>query len=62
MEDKTTQMLIDVPTLAVKLSISPWTVRALVRDGKLKPTRIGRRVLFEQAEIDNFLQCCKAAN
>jgi excisionase family DNA binding protein len=31
--------------------VSPWTVRAYVRQGKIRPVRIGRRVLIEPDEI-----------
>jgi excisionase family DNA binding protein len=37
------------------LSISPYTVRAYLRTGQLKPTRIGRRVLFRQEELERFI-------
>jgi excisionase family DNA binding protein len=29
------------------LGISPWTVRSYIKTGKLKPVRLGRRVLVE---------------
>jgi excisionase family DNA binding protein len=31
--------------------VSAWTVRAYVRQGKITPVRIGRRVLIEPCEI-----------
>ena len=31
--------------------VSPWTVRAYIRQGKINPVRIGRRVLIEPCEI-----------
>ena len=37
------------------LGISQFTVRAYLRDGKLKPTRIGRRVLLRQEELERFV-------
>ncbi len=36
--------------------ISPWTVRSYIRQGKLRPVRIGRRVLFEEAELERFVE------
>jgi excisionase family DNA binding protein len=41
--------------VAKLLSVSPHTIRAFVRRGKLKPTRICRRLLFDPAEIARFL-------
>jgi excisionase family DNA binding protein len=37
------------------LGISPWTVRNYVRTGKLRPVRIGRRVLLAEAELEQFI-------
>jgi excisionase family DNA binding protein len=31
--------------------VSAWTVRAYIRQGKINPVRIGRRVLIEPREI-----------
>jgi excisionase family DNA binding protein len=38
------------------LSISPRTVRRYTADGKLKPVRIGRRVLLEPAELQRLVE------
>ncbi len=51
----------DVPQLltlldvAKVLSVSPHTVRAWVRKGRLRPLRLCRRLLFHPAEINRFL-------
>jgi excisionase family DNA binding protein len=37
------------------LRISPWTIRSYIRDGKLKPVRLGRRVLIEESELERFV-------
>jgi excisionase family DNA binding protein len=50
----------DVEQVARALAISPWTVRSCLRQGKLHPVRVGRRVLFEPAECERFLNACKA--
>ena len=47
--------LLSVQAAAQLLSISKWTVRAYVRDGKLRPVRLGRRVLLEEAELERFV-------
>jgi excisionase family DNA binding protein len=36
--------------------VSPWTVRAYVRQGKINPVRIGRRVLIEPCEIARVIE------
>ena len=51
--------LYDVNGAAQLLRISPWTVRAHIRDGKLRPVRIGRRVLLEEAELERFVEEAK---
>jgi hypothetical protein len=37
--------------LAARWKVSPHTVTAMVRDGRLRPTRICRRLLFTEEEI-----------
>jgi excisionase family DNA binding protein len=37
------------------LGISPWTIRSYIRDGKLKPVRLGRRVLLEEDELERLV-------
>jgi len=36
--------------------VSAWTVRAYVRQGKINPVRIGRRVLIEPREIIRVIE------
>jgi excisionase family DNA binding protein len=45
-----------VEETAATLSLSPWTVRAYVRQGKIKPVRIGRRALIEPREIARIIE------
>ena len=46
-----------VPGAAQRLGgISPWTVRSFLKKGKLRPTRVGRRVMIAESEILRFLQ------
>lgn len=54
------EKLFDVHAAAETLSISVWTVRSYIRDGKLKPVRLGRRVLLEQAELERLVADGKA--
>ena len=48
--------LFDVNEAATLLSISPYTVRFLIRQGKLSPVRIGRRVLVQECELERFIE------
>ncbi len=50
------EALQSVEAAAISLSISPWTVRAFIRQGKIRPVRIGRRVLIEPAEIARIVE------
>lgn len=47
--------IFSITAAAELLSISPWTVRAYIRTGKLKPVRIGRRVLLAEAELERLI-------
>jgi excisionase family DNA binding protein len=49
------KQLYDVISAARLLSISPWTVRSYIHNGKLKPVRLGRRVLLEETELERFV-------
>ena len=37
------------------LGLSVWTVRAYIRDGKLRPVRLGRRVLLAENELERLV-------
>jgi excisionase family DNA binding protein len=37
------------------LGISPWTVRNYIKTGKLKPVRLGRRVLLTEGELERLV-------
>jgi excisionase family DNA binding protein len=51
--------LLTLLAVAKLLSVSPHTVRAFVRKGKLRPVRICRRLLFHPDEITRFLEEAK---
>ena len=53
------EKLVDIDEAAKLLSISPWTVRFLLRSKKLMPVKVGRRTLLEPCELDRFVQACK---
>ena len=45
-----------VEEAAETLALSPWTIRLYVRQGKIRPVRIGRRVLIEPREIERIIE------
>jgi excisionase family DNA binding protein len=45
-----------VEEAAATLGLSPWTVRLYLRQGKIRPVRIGRRVLIEPQEILRIIE------
>jgi excisionase family DNA binding protein len=47
--------LYDINSAARLLSISPWTVRSYIAEGKLKAVRIGRRVLLQEVELERLV-------
>jgi len=51
--------LLTLQELAQRLRVSPHSVRAWVKKGKLAPIRICRRLLFSVDEIQRFLANAK---
>jgi len=41
------------------LFISESSLNRLLRAGRIRPVRIGRRVLFEEEEVRRFIESCK---
>jgi excisionase family DNA binding protein len=58
MPDSVPQLL-TLLAVAKALCVSPHTVRAWVRQRRLKPVRICRRLLFSAEEITRFLAGAK---
>lgn len=52
-------ILVSKPVAAEALSISVVTLNRLTRAGKIRPTRVGRRVLFSTAELHRFAKRCE---
>jgi excisionase family DNA binding protein len=48
-----------IPEAAELLRISHWTVRKAIRNGKLIPIRLGRRVCLEEEELERFIARAK---
>lgn len=51
----TIPQLLTLIAVSNALSVSPHTVRSWVRQGRLVPVRICRRLLFHPAEVARFL-------
>jgi excisionase family DNA binding protein len=51
--------LYDVKSTAQLLGVSTWTVRAYIRQGKLRPVRIGRLVRLDEEELSRFVASSK---
>jgi excisionase family DNA binding protein len=52
---ETIPQLLTLLEVAKALRLSPHTIRAFIRKGKLRPTRICRRLLIDSREIARFL-------
>lgn len=52
-------MLLTLADVAKITRLSPHTIRAKVREGRLQPTRISRRLLFDTDEVVRFLTDAK---
>jgi excisionase family DNA binding protein len=52
-------LVIDVHEAARLTSLSPHTIRAYIRQGKLPAVHIGRRVLIEPSALRRFVNSCR---
>ena len=50
------QRLLTLLEVADLLRLSPHTIRAMVRKGRLQPVRICRRLLFDPTELQRFIE------
>ena len=49
--------LYSVEQAALRLGgVSKWTVRTWLSQGKLRPTKIGRRTMIRQSELERFIR------
>ena len=51
--------LLSVKQVAEELGVSPHMIRALVRQGRIPHVQVGRRVLFDPKDIENFIESHK---
>ena len=50
------EALMTIEKAAEVLGISAWTVRRYIGTGKMRPVRIGRRVLLEEQELRRIVE------
>jgi excisionase family DNA binding protein len=50
------QLALGVRQAAEAVGLSHWTLRAYVRQGKIKAVKIGRRLLIEPAELQRLVE------
>jgi excisionase family DNA binding protein len=53
--------LLSLREAARALGVSFWTVRRLIKQGRLTPVAVGRRVLLEQSAIERFIAANRKA-
>jgi excisionase family DNA binding protein len=49
-------LAVDIREAARLVSLSPYTIRAYVKSGRLASVRVGRRVLIEPREITRLIE------
>ena len=54
--------LLNVVEAAERMHVSPYTVRAWIRSGKLNATKLGRLVRIEPIELQNLISAGKKGN
>ena len=55
------QIVMGLREAAASVGLSPWTLRAWIRQGKLGAVRLGRRVMIEPGELHRMVQAGKKA-
>ena len=50
------RLLWNVKEAGTALGLSPWTIRRYISEGRVRPVRIGRRVLVEPAECRRLVE------
>lgn len=54
--------LLSITETGEMTGLSPWTIRGLIRAGRLERVKIGRRVLVELSAVRAFIESCKQAD
>jgi excisionase family DNA binding protein len=51
--------LLSLSDVATALRVSPYTVRSWVRNGRLRPVRLCRRLLFDPADVHRLVEAAR---
>ena len=51
-----TKLALDIREAAQAVSMSPWTFRKWITEGKIKVVRLGKRVLIEPQELQRLIE------
>jgi excisionase family DNA binding protein len=62
LKERKRMKLYNVRDAAQVLAVSPWTVRLYIREGKLRPIRLGRLVRLDEQELEKFVLAAKTVN
>jgi excisionase family DNA binding protein len=55
------QIAMGLREAAASVGLSPWTLRAWIRQGKVAAVRLGRRVMIEPAELQRLIAAGRKA-
>lgn len=61
---ESTVSLLTIDQAAEVLTLSPWTIRAWIKAGRLPVVRLGRRIAIERTALESLINAgrsCKAA-
>lgn len=50
------ETLVPIDEAARAVGLSPWTVRAMIRDGRIESVRLSRRRLIRRSEIERIIR------
>jgi excisionase family DNA binding protein len=50
------KLVLNIPEAAKAVSLSPWTIRKWIAQGKLRATRLGRRVCITPEELRKLVE------
>jgi excisionase family DNA binding protein len=59
MQPQTAPRLLNVQDAASYLGSTVWCVRSLVWDQRIPSIRLGKRLLFDRADLDKFIESSK---
>ena len=51
--------LLTLPETAAYLGLTPWSVRSLQWQGRLPRVNLGRKLLFDRADVDRLIEAAK---